>query len=92
MVLFMGRMFIQGPDPWEWQSKEKGKGGDLEAGGGHRRKERPVLLRRTCSSVWRLGFPAFQPASPVCSVSITGKHKYGGGSSMSPEGPSGGCL
>lgn len=34
MVVFMGRMFIQGPDPWGWQSREKEKGGDLQSRGG----------------------------------------------------------
>jgi hypothetical protein len=36
MVVFLGRMFIQGPDPSGWQSREKGKGGDLESRGGPR--------------------------------------------------------
>lgn len=70
MVVFMGRMFIQGPDPRGWQSREKGKGGDLESRGGSRRDRSEAAL-----PVRSRHIPVLKGASPACSSKITGECK-----------------
>lgn len=52
MVLFLGRMFIQGPDPWGAAEQGEGKGGDPRHTGGKGRASSASEEEAPSSGAW----------------------------------------